>query len=265
MTRIVDLSHPISAGMYTHPGLPGPAVAPFRTRESYREAAGTDFQVDRIDLVGNTGTYLDSPFHRFAAGDDLAAVPLTAVVDLPVHVVHVTHRRDVDVEDLAGGLGAGDLGGAAVLLHTGGDRAWGTEAYADSAPFLTGRGPASWRSDDHRVVQPGREGPGRPPPGAHGVPGSGQTPTGVPAGRTRARPRTPRTAPETSGTPGPGQGQAVLGVGPSPSRAAHPEIDGVSQRVLTLTLRQLERLRRAAPDHVSATDRTASGTGTPGR
>ena len=138
MTSIVDLSHPISAGMFTHPGLPGPSVAPFRTRESYREAAGTDFQVDRIELVGNTGTYLDSPFHRFASGDDLAAVPLTAVVDLAIHVLPGTHRREVDVADLADGLGAADLTGAAVLLHTGGDRAWGSEAYADGAPFLTG-------------------------------------------------------------------------------------------------------------------------------
>jgi kynurenine formamidase len=143
MTRIVDLSHPISAGMYTHPGLPGPAVAPFRTRESYRAAAGTDFQVDRIDLVGNTGTYLDSPFHRFAAGDDLAAVPLAAVVDLPIHVLRITHRREVGAEDLAGGLAATDLTGAAVLLHTGGDRAWGSEAYAEVAPFLTAEG-ARW-------------------------------------------------------------------------------------------------------------------------
>lgn len=143
MTRIVDLSHPISAGMFTHPGLPGPSVTPFRTRESYREAAGTDFQVDRIDLVGNTGTYLDSPFHRFATGDDLAALPLSTVVDLPIHVVAVTYRRAVDVEDLAGGLGSVDLAGAAVLLQTGGDRDWGSEAYAESAPFLTGDG-ARW-------------------------------------------------------------------------------------------------------------------------
>ena len=143
MTRIVDLSHPISAGMYTHPGLPGPAVAPFRTREFYREAAGTDFQVDRIELVGNTGTYLDSPFHRFAAGDDLAAVPLAAVVDLPIHVLPITHRRDVGAPDLADGLAEVDLAGAAVLLYTGGDRSWGSEAYAEVAPFLTGDG-ARW-------------------------------------------------------------------------------------------------------------------------
>ena len=143
MTRIIDLSHPISAGMFTHPGLPGPSVAAFRTRKSYREAVGTDFQVDRIDLVGNIGTYLDSPFHRFAGGDDLAAVPLAAVVDLPIHLLRVENRRAVDVEDLAGGLGSVDLAGAAVLLHTGGDRAWGSEAYADVAPFLTGDG-ARW-------------------------------------------------------------------------------------------------------------------------
>jgi kynurenine formamidase len=143
VTRIVDLSHPISAGMFTHPGLPGPVVTPFRTRESYREAAGTDFQVDRIELVGNTGTYLDSPFHRFAAGADLAAVPLTAVVDLPIHQLQATDQRAVAVENLTVGLGAADVTGAAVLLNTGGDRAWGSEAYAVDSPFLTGEG-ARW-------------------------------------------------------------------------------------------------------------------------
>ncbi len=94
-------------------------------------------------MVGNTGTYLDSPFHRFAAGDDLAAVPLAAVVDLLIHVLRITHRRDVGVEDLAHGLADVDLAGAAVLLHTGGDRAWGSEAYAELAPFLTADG-ARW-------------------------------------------------------------------------------------------------------------------------
>ena len=82
MTTIIDLSHPIHAGLQTHPGLPAPTTPAFRTREDYRTASGTDFQVDQVTMVGNTGTYLDSPFHRFADGGDLASVPLAAVVDL---------------------------------------------------------------------------------------------------------------------------------------------------------------------------------------
>ena len=68
---------PHPPGLQTHPGLPAPTTTPFRTREGYRAASGTDFQIDQVTMVGNTGTYLDSPFHRFADGGDLASVPLT--------------------------------------------------------------------------------------------------------------------------------------------------------------------------------------------
>jgi kynurenine formamidase len=142
MTRIIDLSHLIHAGLQTHPGLPAPTTTPFRTRESYRAAAGTDFQVDQVTMVGNTGTYLDSPFHRFADGGDLASVPLTSVADLPTFVLDVRHNRAVGHESLSE-LRHEDLTGAAVLLHTGGDRHWGTDAYAEQAPFLTEEG-AEW-------------------------------------------------------------------------------------------------------------------------
>jgi arylformamidase len=144
--RLVDLSHRVEMGMFTHPGLPGPTWEAFRSREQYREASGTDFQVDRVTLVGNTGTYLDSPFHRFADGGDLASLPLSAVADLPVLVVDARgDDRGVGPAVLAGALdAAGDaVAGAAVLLHTGGDRAWGGEDYARDAPFLTGDG-AGW-------------------------------------------------------------------------------------------------------------------------
>ena len=82
--RVVDLSQPIRFGQVTHPGLPAPEWQAFRTREDYRRATGTDFQVDQVTMVGNTGTYLDSPFHRFEDGPDLAALSLHATVDLPV-------------------------------------------------------------------------------------------------------------------------------------------------------------------------------------
>ena len=104
--------------MVTHPGLPGPTWEAFRTREQYREASGTDFQIDRVTLVGNTGTYLDSPFHRFADGGDLASLPLSAFADLPVLVVDARDGgRGVGAGQLEGALGAArdDVPGAAVL------------------------------------------------------------------------------------------------------------------------------------------------------
>jgi kynurenine formamidase len=146
--QLLDLSHPAEAGMITHPGLPGPTWEAFRSREESRQASGTEFQIDRVTMVGNTGTYLDSPFHRFSDGGDLASLPLTAVADLPALVVDARPgRRGIGPDLLVAALGdavAGDaLAGAAVLLHTGGDQGWGTEAYAEQAPFLTGDG-AAW-------------------------------------------------------------------------------------------------------------------------
>jgi kynurenine formamidase len=148
MTRtIIDLSHELTMGMLTHPGLPGPEWVAFRTREDYRAASGTDFQIDQVTLVGNTGTYLDSPFHRFADGGDLASIPLRAVVDVPVRVVSTAGTgRAVTVEQLEEVLGGESLSGTAVLLRTDGDREWGTSAYAEDAPFLGGEG-ASWLAE----------------------------------------------------------------------------------------------------------------------
>ena len=87
--RQVDLSHVITAGMTTYPGLPGPQITPHLTREASRAAyaPGTEFAIDRITMVGNTGTYLDSPFHRYPEGTDLAGLPLDHLADLPAVVV----------------------------------------------------------------------------------------------------------------------------------------------------------------------------------
>jgi arylformamidase len=148
-SRLVDLSHRLEPGMFTHPGLPGPEWEVFRSREQYRESTGTDFQIDRVTMVGNTGTYLDSPFHRFADGDDLGSLPLTAVADLPVVVVDARRGgRAVDADLLTDELSGltDDLVGAAVLLRTDGDAAWGTDRYAEDAPFLTEDG-AGWLAE----------------------------------------------------------------------------------------------------------------------
>jgi len=141
--RLVELSHVIRAGMITYPGLPAPEITPHVTREASRAsyAPGTEFAIDRLTLVGNTGTYLDTPFHRYANGADLSAVPLDRTADLPAVVVRVagTRQRDIDV----GALAALDVRGRAVLLHTGDDARFGTPGYAEDAHFLTRAG-AGW-------------------------------------------------------------------------------------------------------------------------
>jgi arylformamidase len=141
--RLVELSHVIRAGMVTYPGIPGPTIEAHLTREDSRAhyAPGTEFEIGRISLIGNTGTYMDAPYHRFADGGDLSTIPLTATVDLPAIVVHVANgaSRGIEPDDLA----AYDVQGAAVLLHTGDDARFGTPAYAQDAHFLTEVG-AQW-------------------------------------------------------------------------------------------------------------------------
>ncbi|HWD96753.1 MAG TPA: cyclase family protein [Acidimicrobiales bacterium] len=135
----VELSHVISDGMSTYPGLPFPQISPHLTREDSRQhyAPGVEFTIDRISMVGNTGTYLDSPFHRFADGVDLASLPLSSLADLPAVVIRVggSTARAIDV----GALLATNVHDRAVLFHTGGDREWGTERYGQNAFYLTER------------------------------------------------------------------------------------------------------------------------------
>lgn len=137
-TRVfVELSHVISDGMATYPGFPVPQISPYLTREDSRQhyAPGVEFAIDRISMVGNTGTYLDSPYHRFADGVDLASLPLTSLADLPAVVIRVvgSATRAIDVSALL----AVDVRDRAVLLHTGGDSEWGTERYGKDAFYLT--------------------------------------------------------------------------------------------------------------------------------
>jgi kynurenine formamidase len=135
--RLVDLSHTIEEGMTTYPGLPAPVISPVLTREASREryAPGTEFAIDRIDLCGNTGTYVDSPFHRYADGADLAAVPLNRLAALPGVCIDLTGAMGPEIG--AEALGSSDLAGHAVLLYTGWDRHWRTDTYgAPEHPYL---------------------------------------------------------------------------------------------------------------------------------
>ncbi|MDT5129214.1 MAG: hypothetical protein QOI28_485 [Mycobacterium sp.] len=142
-TQVVDLSHSIRAGLVTYPGLPPPVITPHLTREDSRSryAPGTEFAMDLITMIGNTGTYLDSPFHRYADGLDLAGLDLSTLVGLRAEVFHLTDawdptRRGIRAETLADR----DVRGAAVLLHTGWDQHFGTAEYGFGAPFLTAEG-----------------------------------------------------------------------------------------------------------------------------
>lgn len=135
--RIVDLSHVIQEGLVTYPGLPAPVITPHLTREDSRAryAPGTEFAMDVITMIGNTGTYLDSPFHRYADGADLAGLDLATLVDLPAEVFHLA---DLPTRGIPVGvfLDRPDLRGSAVLLHTGWDRHFGTPAYGSGSPYL---------------------------------------------------------------------------------------------------------------------------------
>ncbi len=140
--RVVDLSHRIRAGLVTYPGLPEPVVTPHLTREDSRGhyEPGTEFAMDIITMIGNTGTYLDSPYHRYAEGPDLAGLDLATLVDLPAEVFHLT---DLGTRGIPASAFEGrDVRGKAVLLHTGWDRHFGTPAYGEDAPFLAADGVA---------------------------------------------------------------------------------------------------------------------------
>jgi arylformamidase len=133
-SRLVDLSHTIEAGMTTYPGLPGPIVCDFLSREASREiyAPGTEFQIGKIEMVSNTGTYIDSPFHRYPDGIDIAELDLARLADLDAIVIRAT-GRSVDARAFADI----DVKGKAVLVHTGWDMHWRTPHYFEGHPFLT--------------------------------------------------------------------------------------------------------------------------------
>jgi kynurenine formamidase len=144
--RLVELSHVIRADMITYPGLPGPEITPYLTREASRQhyAPGTEFAIDRLTLVGNTGTYLDAPYHRYPGGADLSGVPLARIADLPTVVVRMTDAPQAGVD--VGALAAVDVRGMAVLLHTGDDARFGSPGYSEGRHFLTRAG-AAWLAD----------------------------------------------------------------------------------------------------------------------
>ena len=137
-TRFIDVSHTVEHGMITYKGLPAPIICDYLSREASRKiyAPDTEFQIGRIDMVANTGTYIDSPFHRYADGKDLSELPLPSLANLECVVARVTARRGREIDTLDVPQDA--LRGKALLVHTGWDQHWRTDQYLEGHPYLTG-------------------------------------------------------------------------------------------------------------------------------
>lgn len=134
---LIDLSHTIENGQVTYKGLPAPLICDYLSREASRAhyAPGTEFQIARIDMVANTGTYIDCPSHRYADGADLSEVDLARFVDLPAVLVHAVarHGRALTPDFFT----SVPVAGKAVLVRTGWSDHWGTDHYFEGHPFLT--------------------------------------------------------------------------------------------------------------------------------
>lgn len=159
MGRLIDLSHTVTAGMTTYKGLPGPVIRDHLTREASRPlyAGGTTFQIGKIEMVANTGTYVDAPFHRWEDGADLSQLSLASLAGLDGVLIAAPHARGLAVnEDFLEGE---EVRGKAVLVHSGWAEHWGTPSYLQRSPHLTAgaaallvaRGAALVGIDSHNI------------------------------------------------------------------------------------------------------------------
>lgn len=142
-SRLIDVSHTVEHGMITYKGLPAPVICDFLSREASRSryAAGTEFQIGKIEMVANTGTYVDSPFHRYPDGKDLAALPLASLANLDCLISACPADAGRAIDRLP--FRPDEVRGRAVIIHTGWDRHWRTDQYFENHPYVTG-GLAEW-------------------------------------------------------------------------------------------------------------------------
>ncbi|HMA19245.1 MAG TPA: cyclase family protein [Gemmatimonadaceae bacterium] len=138
-SRFVDVSHVVEDGMITYKGFPAPIICDWMSREASRSryAPGTEFQIGKIEMIANTGTYVDSPFHRYENGKDLSELPLESLADVECVVVRVDLSKGPAIDEVP--LSSRQVDGKAVLFHTGWDRHWRTDAYFEHHPHLTER------------------------------------------------------------------------------------------------------------------------------
>ncbi len=136
MHRFIELSHVIEEGMITYPGLPGPVIRDYLSRDASKAhyAEGTAFQIGKIEMVANTGTYIDAPFHRYSGGADLSGFELSAIANLNGLVLRADPEKRSIHQDL---FINHNLNGKAVLVYTGWDKYWRTDQYFENHPFLT--------------------------------------------------------------------------------------------------------------------------------
>src|SRR5690606_3951458 len=148
--KLLDLSHVIEHGVITYEGLPAPIICDYLSREQSRQhyEPGTEFQIGKIEMVSNTGTYIDSPFHRYEDGADLAQVELHRFVELPGVLVRKDYRTGLAVT--ADDFVNVDVAGRAVLVNTNWSDLWGTDQYFENHPFWTEAAATHLR--DHRAV-----------------------------------------------------------------------------------------------------------------
>jgi kynurenine formamidase len=134
---LIDLSHTIEHGLITYKGLPAPIVCDYLSRETSRQfyEEGTEFQIGKIEMVTNTGTYIDCPFHRFESGKDLSEVGLECFTDLEAIVIHVPHTETLAITEQY--LKNFEIRNRAVLIRTGWDIYWNTDKYYENHPYLT--------------------------------------------------------------------------------------------------------------------------------
>ena len=134
---LIDLSHTIEHGLVTYKGLPAPIVCDYLSREKSRQfyAEGTEFQIGKIEMVTNTGTYIDCPFHRFENGKDLSEIGLECFTDLDAIVINVPFSETLEITEEH--LKNREIRNRAVLIHTGWDKNWNTEKYYENHPYLT--------------------------------------------------------------------------------------------------------------------------------
>ncbi len=152
MHRYIDLSHTLYDGLVTYKAIPGPVICDFLSREASRSLydEGTEFHIPRIDMVANSGTYIDCPFHRYADGKDLSEVDLNQFADLPAIVVRSPHAIQLEVEQHK--FHGIDVFGKAVLIHTGWSEHWNTPTYLSDHPFLTQEAAQYLRDQGARLV-----------------------------------------------------------------------------------------------------------------
>jgi arylformamidase len=148
---LIDLSHIVEHGLVTLKGFPAPIICDYLSREASRAvyAEGTEFHIGRIDMIANTGTYVDSPFHRYADGRDLSELPLEWLADLDAVVIRAMGRGRAIGPEVFEGV---DVAGKAVLVHTGHAEHWGSEAYFERHPFLTRAAAEHLRDAGARLV-----------------------------------------------------------------------------------------------------------------